>query len=564
MAARKTKLPSSDEESKSSSSSEDEESSEEDEEDETEQEFEVKEEEDDDDWGFGRLRPFGPPELIDLATPPQITVSLPQISQQYHTEAARGEAPPGLVLEALDLFIRPEVHMHHYGRLPFKTKNLRRGFLLRCVEFGISIARQPFTSVSVTYEVARTGKNYVAALSDWCCPLCSYHGAFPSRLPLERHLIVDHRDVLAEWKVQPDNSWTLKITLPDPKTPRRMYPIVKQEPVEPVLHDESMQDDVHPGDRTMFPFVTLSPPSTIERSRTATSATPSRPPTTPRSSATPSTSTLFSGTTPHDEDEDIKPFSAFRSQSTITASSSSRQSLAPSSSSRQSLAASSSRQSLAASSSSGWTSTTIPSSSSSASRSSVATTVTTTTTTTTHITASTSLATPTPIFPDGRDYPPPPPPDDPLGPAARPPYLPAHSDYGGPTVYYSVRPCGETLFDLLGTLPLDDFGLLAWAVLDKEEEIFESDDVKDEHKVMLALWGRWIMLNRTDFITDYPKGVRHFIDQYWKMIHRAAGWDALRYLLLLLLANRYLSAKEVAQSLKYYEEYTGMEHWAPP
>jgi hypothetical protein len=70
------------------------------------------------------------------------------------------------------------------------------------------------------------------------------------------------------------------------------------------------------------------------------------------------------------------------------------------------------------------------------------------------------------------------------------------SDYGGPTVYYSVRPCGETLFDLLGTLPLDDFGLLSWAVLDKEEEIFESDDVKDEQKVMLALWGRWIMLNR--------------------------------------------------------------------
>jgi hypothetical protein len=33
-------------------------------------------------------------------------------------------------------------------------------------------------------------------------------------------------------------------------------------------------------------------------------------------------------------------------------------------------------------------------------------------------------------------------------------------------------------------------------VLDKEEEIFESDDVKDEQKVMLALWGRWIMLNR--------------------------------------------------------------------
>lgn len=345
----------------------------------------------------------------------------------------------------------------------------------------------------------------------------------------------------------------------------------------------------------MFPFVAISPPSTVERRRSTTSTTPSMPPTSPRMSTTPSTSTLFSDTTPLNEDEDIKPFShqisTLRSQSTIT------------SSSRQSLpASSSSRQSLAASSSSGWTSTTIPTSSSSASRSSVATTVTTTTTTTTHPATSTSRPTPTPTVAGGKEYPAPPPLDDPLGPAARPPYLPAHSDYGGPTVYYSVRPCGETLFDLLGTLPLDEFGLLAWAVLDKEEEIFESDDVKDEQKVILALWGRWIMLNRygisnsrerssctysfgscrTKFIADYAKGVRDFIDQYWKMIHRAAGWGALRYLLVasldpsplsaecsfvsmqLLLANRYLSAKDVAKSLKHYEEYTGMEHWAPP
>jgi hypothetical protein len=209
MAARKTQVSSSDEESRSSSSLEDQETSEdgEDEDEETEQEFDVKEEDDDDDdLGFGRLRPFGPPELIDLATPPQITVSLPQISQQYHTEASRGEAPPAPVLEALDLVTRTEVHMHHYGRLPFKVKNVRRGFLLRCVELGISIAQQPYTSVSVTYEVARTGKTYTAALADWLCPLCSLHGVFPSKLPLEQHLALDHRNVLVDWKVRPENS----------------------------------------------------------------------------------------------------------------------------------------------------------------------------------------------------------------------------------------------------------------------------------------------------------------------------------------------------------------------
>jgi len=93
-------------------------------------------------------------------------------------------------------------------------------------------------------------------------------------------------------------------------------------------------------------------------------------------------------------------------------------------------------------------------------------------------------------------YPTPPPPDDPLGPAARPPYLPAHSEYGGPAVYYSCRPGGACLFDLLGTLPMKEFGILDWEVLDREEEIYESDDVKEEYKVMHALWARWIMLHR--------------------------------------------------------------------
>jgi hypothetical protein len=101
-----------------------------------------------------------------------------------------------------------------------------------------------------------------------------------------------------------------------------------------------------------------------------------------------------------------------------------------------------------------------------------------------------TMATTTPRVPR---YPPPPPPDDPLGPAARPPYLPASSEYGGSTVYYSCRPGGACLFDLLGTLPMKDFGVLDW---DREEEIYKSDDLKEEYKVMHALWARWIMLHR--------------------------------------------------------------------
>jgi hypothetical protein len=103
-------------------------------------------------------------------------------------------------------------------------------------------------------------------------------------------------------------------------------------------------------------------------------------------------------------------------------------------------------------------------------------------------------------------YLPDPPSADPLGPAAQFPYLPFP-----PTQFYdddeelrkryvrvefSTRPQGPKLYDLITALPLDRFGPLTWQVVDKEEELFEPDDVRDEGKVMMALWARWILINR--------------------------------------------------------------------
>lgn len=128
------------------------------------------------------------------------------------------------------------------------------------------------------------------------------------------------------------------------------------------------------------------------------------------------------------------------------------------------------------------------------------------------------------------------------GPAAYHPYLRGEM--------ISCRPGGPRLYDLLNELPLEEFGTLSWSVVDREEEIFEFTDIRDEDKVMLALWNRWIMLNRcywvlivrfpcvdtffrVDFVFEgYYKGVEGFINQYFEMIHRAAGWNALRMFLL--------------------------------
>lgn len=83
---------------------------------------------------------------------------------------------------------------------------------------------------------------------------------------------------------------------------------------------------------------------------------------------------------------------------------------------------------------------------------------------------------------------------DGLGPSAAAPYLPETDERGD--VYYSCRPGGPRLFDLLNTLSLKPYGVLKWVIIDREEELFELDDILDEDKVMQALWFRWIFLNR--------------------------------------------------------------------
>ncbi|KAI0071593.1 hypothetical protein K474DRAFT_1687014 [Panus rudis PR-1116 ss-1] len=152
-------------------------------------------------------------------------------------------------------------------------------------------------------------------------------------------------------------------------------------------------------------------------------------------------------------------------------------------------------------------------------------------------------------------YPSPPPPSNPHGPAIQYPYLLPGFDEDGPEAH-SFRPGGPRLLDLLNDLPLTEYGILSWIVVDREEDLFEVEDVRDEDKVMLALWNRWITLH-----SGYAKGIRAFLDQYWLKIHRAAGWGALRAFLLMMRVQRYLTIADVAALLRYYEEKTGMALW---
>ncbi|KAI6122510.1 hypothetical protein EDD16DRAFT_766558 [Pisolithus croceorrhizus] len=141
-----------------------------------------------------------------------------------------------------------------------------------------------------------------------------------------------------------------------------------------------------------------------------------------------------------------------------------------------------------------------------------------------------------------------------FGPTARHPYIPESSDI------YSCRPGGPRLYDILNALPLEPFGVLSWVVVDREEELFELDDVLDEDKVMLALWYRWIFLNRNKFIASYFNGTKAFVTENWKLIRQAAGVAALRTWLLVLCVNNFLLPLEVVSLMQYYQNLVGTDN----
>ncbi|KAF8804635.1 hypothetical protein BYT27DRAFT_7107484 [Phlegmacium glaucopus] len=491
------------------------------------------------------LRAPTPPEIMLLDRPPRITIPLPQIDPDLvNTPAAQSTKPPDELISALESLTLSTIRMQKTHQLPFLLRNVREGFLSRCRVLSVPIySDNRQLSIRVQYNYL-AGLTYKADISKWLCPLCELHGIFRTREMLDCHLRWDHAEVFSEWEqiddTEESESWNLQLVIPEPeiqpKTEVEHTRYIFANTISTKLTFNKVQS------HSIFSASQTPAASAVDRKTQLRSipntptkgpeATPPRNPyspfpyvsMSPTSARISTTSTSPSYRTPSTdvETKNIAKLDQFKTQDDSDYPSRS--------------------VSLSHRSTSQATSTT---------RSSTATRVSVSTTRTT-----TTVRSERPSR-----YPTPPPENDLLGPAARPPYLPAKSEYGGPTVYHSYRPGGPCLFDLLNTLPLDQFGVLDWEILDREEEIYESDDVKEEYKVMHALWARWIMLNRNKFIANYFKGMIAFVDEYWKIIHRAAGWDALRYWSLMLQSNHFLTGHEVAQVLVHYEGHTGMAFW---
>ena len=88
---------------------------------------------------------------------------------------------------------------------------------------------------------------------------------------------------------------------------------------------------------------------------------------------------------------------------------------------------------------------------------------------------------------------------DPLGPLGVYPYPVSNVQDDDGNLIISCRPCGPRLFDLVAEYPMSDYGLTSWSLLERDEELFEIDDIRDEEKAMQALWNRWIFSERRCF-----------------------------------------------------------------
>ncbi|KAL0071187.1 hypothetical protein AAF712_001751 [Marasmius tenuissimus] len=396
------------------------------------------------------------------------------------------------------------------GRLPFLQRNLYVGFRSHCRARGVYLDSEDENVVvqleaTYIYEANGGPASFTTPLapSSWTCPLCLLHRKFSNRYVLQKHLEWDHHEVQVRWVRGTSDmmtGWTVELTLPLPSAP------TTDAQVHPHLQYTTYEEENYPN--VPWKFEELSNDlKAYEREWGQDKGKG-------KAREVSSTPTLSR--------EEIST----RDSSILTTTISYRN------------AASTRDESSALTSS--VASTAEPSTSAS--------------TLPIHVKKARSIS--PPITLTARDE------EevevDPLGPTAKYPFLPVQSDDGKIVIRYSCRIGGPKIYDLLGTLPMDQFGVLAWAVLDREEEIFEVDDIRDECKVMHALWARWIFLNRNVFIRNYVEGVQSFIDEYWKIIQRAAGWEALRYWLLLLLPTRFLTGHDVAQLLKYYEEKVGV------
>ena len=144
-----------------------------------------------------------------------LTADTPEImhhaeAEELGTPMPRSQDVCAELLRALDRLTLSEYRMVQHRRLPFLRRNLRRGFFIRCEQFGRDVTPAACLDGHIAvdfkyyllpgpYRERGPCQIYHGCMIDWRCPLCNTHAPFPNQEVLSFHLERDHPQMMFMW-----------------------------------------------------------------------------------------------------------------------------------------------------------------------------------------------------------------------------------------------------------------------------------------------------------------------------------------------------------------------------
>jgi len=151
-------------------------------------------------------RSFSPPEIEFLASPQRMVKMLaptpPPTLQPTQSRAEPSVEPSEELIMAVEALTLSSIRMQRTKQLPFLLRNLRRGFIARCLSLNVPARRTVegiYVTVRYEYSSAAGEHAFETRMDHWVCPCCELHGAFQTREMLASHLDWDHDEILTQW-----------------------------------------------------------------------------------------------------------------------------------------------------------------------------------------------------------------------------------------------------------------------------------------------------------------------------------------------------------------------------
>jgi hypothetical protein len=137
----------------------------------------------------------------------------------------RSASPSNGLIAALEVLTLSSLRMQQTHQLPFLVRNLRRGFMDRCLLLGIPtkpvVHSAKILDIQLIFRLQSSGAvvgdaeaysdEYKTRMTSWHCPLCDLHGRFTTPVMLQKHVEWDHSEIKTRWTY--DNGVSIHLSM---------------------------------------------------------------------------------------------------------------------------------------------------------------------------------------------------------------------------------------------------------------------------------------------------------------------------------------------------------------